>query len=239
MIYRSKKAILISLVFLLFLFSSVRLYGQDTNYWGNQYGTTAELLGGLVVTADCLSAEKRDGTLGLLFLTDLRGVDVVLGKFSALALHALYGMLAVFPALALPLLTGGVTGEEFWRVSLTLLNLLFVSLSIGMLVSAVWRESSHTFTATLLLLLALVIGLPLGVNLLALIPNVPEWIAGLRWLSPGYAYSLGQSPSVPGMGEYWVALATSHGLGWGFLLLAGLVLPRRWQDRERHIKLSS
>ena len=29
-------------------------------------------------TADSLSAEKREGTLGLLFLTDLRGYDVVL-----------------------------------------------------------------------------------------------------------------------------------------------------------------
>src|SRR6266496_5015002 len=31
-------------------------------------------------TADCLSAEKREGTLGLLFLTDLRPYDLVLGK---------------------------------------------------------------------------------------------------------------------------------------------------------------
>src|SRR6185295_7721793 len=28
-------------------------------------------------TADSLSAEKRDGTLGLLFLTDLKGYDIV------------------------------------------------------------------------------------------------------------------------------------------------------------------
>src|SRR6185436_15739303 len=38
------------------------------------------LLGGVRFTADCLSEEKREGTLGLLFLTDLRGYDVVLGK---------------------------------------------------------------------------------------------------------------------------------------------------------------
>src|ERR1039458_3701925 len=35
---------------------------------------------GIFLTADCLSEEKREGTLGLLFLTDLRGHDVVLGK---------------------------------------------------------------------------------------------------------------------------------------------------------------
>src|SRR5262245_33382281 len=34
-------------------------------------------------TADALSEEKRQGTLGLLFLTDLKGYDVVLGKLLA------------------------------------------------------------------------------------------------------------------------------------------------------------
>src|SRR6266478_5630838 len=34
-------------------------------------------------TADCLSEEKREGTLGLLFLTDLRGYDIVFGKLAA------------------------------------------------------------------------------------------------------------------------------------------------------------
>src|SRR6266567_1938766 len=39
------------------------------------------LLGGILKTTDCLSEEKREGTLGLLFLTDLSGHDVVLGKW--------------------------------------------------------------------------------------------------------------------------------------------------------------
>ena len=34
------------------------------------------LCAGLFFTSDCLSEEKREGTLGLLFLTDLRGYDV-------------------------------------------------------------------------------------------------------------------------------------------------------------------
>src|SRR3974377_477778 len=41
------------------------------------------LLSGVWFTADCLSEEKREGSLGLLFLTDLRGYDVVLGKLVA------------------------------------------------------------------------------------------------------------------------------------------------------------
>src|ERR1043165_4056238 len=34
------------------------------------------LLSGVFLTSDCLSEEKREGTLGLLFLTDLKGYDI-------------------------------------------------------------------------------------------------------------------------------------------------------------------
>src|SRR5262245_12834108 len=60
----------------------------------------AVLSAGLFLTADCLSEEKRDGTLGLLFLTDLRGYDVVLGKLFATSLRAAFSLLAMFPILA-------------------------------------------------------------------------------------------------------------------------------------------
>ena len=49
----------------------------------------AGLSAGLFFTADCLSEEKREGTLGLLFLTDLRGYDVALGKLLATSLRML------------------------------------------------------------------------------------------------------------------------------------------------------
>src|ERR1051325_2961091 len=48
------------------------------------------LLAGLFLTADCLSEEKREGTLGLLFLTELKSYDVVLGKLTATSLHAVF-----------------------------------------------------------------------------------------------------------------------------------------------------
>jgi len=64
------------------------------------------LVAGIFLTADCLSEEKREGTLGLLFLTELKGYDVVFGKLVATSLHSIYGLLAVLPLLALPLLMG-------------------------------------------------------------------------------------------------------------------------------------
>src|SRR5262245_14091027 len=63
---------------------------------------------GVFLTSDALSEEKREGTLGLLFLTDLRGYDVVMGKVISNSLQAFYGLLAVFPIFALTLLFGGL-----------------------------------------------------------------------------------------------------------------------------------
>ena len=58
------------------------------------------LFAGVFLTSDSLSEEKREGTLGLLFLSSLLGSDIVLGKFSALALNAFFRRLCVtfFPS---------------------------------------------------------------------------------------------------------------------------------------------
>jgi ABC-type transport system involved in cytochrome c biogenesis permease component len=121
------------------------------------------LLAGAFLTADCLSEEKREGTLGLLFLSELKGYDVVLGKLIATSLHGFYGLLAVLPLLGLPLLIGSVTAGEFWRIALALAATLFLSLSIGMLVSALWLRSRRTMTLTLVIVL-LVAGIPAGLG---------------------------------------------------------------------------
>ena len=83
------------------------------------------ILAGMFLTSDCLSEEKREGTLGLLLLTDLKSRDVVLGKFVATSVNALYCLLALLPVTAVPLLLGGVTLAEFWRMTLALLNGMF------------------------------------------------------------------------------------------------------------------
>ena len=94
--------------------------------------------------------EKREDTLGLLFLTDLKGYDVALGKFLGRSLNALYGLLALLPVLGLPLLLGGVTGREFWRMALALVNALLFSLALGLAVSAVARDSQRAMGCTVI-----------------------------------------------------------------------------------------
>src|SRR5580765_5565371 len=55
------------------------------------------LILGTTRTADCLSSEKREGTMGLLFLTNLSGWEILGGKLCSSALAAVYGLFAIFP----------------------------------------------------------------------------------------------------------------------------------------------
>src|SRR3954467_11570179 len=82
-----------------------------------------------LVTADCLSRERREGTLGLLLLTDLKGLDVVLGKLCVAGLTAAYVLVGFLPAVGLVLLMGGISYEEVGRMALALLNTAFVALA--------------------------------------------------------------------------------------------------------------
>jgi len=146
------------------------------------------LLAGMFLTADCLSEEKREGTLGLLFLTRLNGYDVVFGKLIATSLHAFYGLLAILPLLALPLLIGGVTAGEFWRITLVLVTTLFFSLALGIFVSAFSRDSRQAISTTLLLMIGFAGILP-GLWYVAIaIGNWKPWDC-LLWPSPVYLYS--------------------------------------------------
>jgi len=116
-------------------------------------------------TADCLSAEKREGTLGLLFLTDLNSYDVILGKLAAASLASFHALLAMVPILGCALFLGGVTPGEVWRIALALASLLSFSLAMGMWVSSRSQSASHAMGGTVVLLaLALFAPWPLQFN---------------------------------------------------------------------------
>ena len=104
---------------------------------------------GILLTADSLSQEKREGTLGLLFLTDLQSADVVFGKLVAKAVVPFFTLLATFPALAICVLFGGVTGGEFWRLNLVLANTLFYSLATCLVTSLFCQEQRRAHLAAL------------------------------------------------------------------------------------------
>ena len=182
---------------------------------------------GLRNTADCLSEEKRAGTLGFLFLTDLKGHDVVVGKLLATSLGSFYALLGILPAIGLPLLSGGVTGGEFWRAVLVLVVTLFFSLSAGMMVSSASRSERRAWGVSLAIVLFAAIIPPL----LRWIPFMPFRV--LSWTSPSTAFlTLAESSYSLRPGTFWGAVGGVQLLSCAFLAAASFILPRSWQQRD-------
>ncbi len=232
---RTGAALTVLLVWLVLLIGSRRLAPAELSHrLFIAFGVLALgfcLLAGLFLTADCLSEEKREGTLGLLFLTDLRGYDVVLGKLAATSMHAGYGLLAVFPVLGLPLLLGGVTVGEFGRVVLVLLATLLLSLGLGLLVSALCRELRQAMAATLFGLLV-VAGLLPVVWWAQYVFRVSK-LNALLWPSPIFTFVSaldGTYRTRIGAHDFWLSLRIVFLLGVACLVVAALILPRVWQE---------
>jgi ABC-type transport system involved in cytochrome c biogenesis permease component len=190
------------------------------------------LLSGIRATADCISVEKREGTLGLLFLTDLKGYDVVLGKLAATSLGGLYGVLAVVPVLAIPLLMGGVSLGEFGRMALVALNTLFFSLTVGLFSSSVSHASRKAMGLTVSIIAFFALCFPLYASWSLIFGHGPAIRRLFMLPSAGYTFFLAfETPYQAAKREFWMSLAVIHGLAWVFLLLSALIAPRSWQDK--------
>lgn len=170
---------------------------------------------GVFFAADAISEERRDGTLGLLFLTPLKGLDVVLGKLASSCLRSGFALLAALPVLALPLLLGGVTFTAYFRVACALAGTLVLSIALGLLVSAYCRESTRAIVVALVVMLALA-GLPIWIDL-GILRGMPTFEPVVSPVSPGYALYLAAQDRAP---KLWTTLASQHAFAWFALLLA-------------------
>ena len=187
------------------------------------------LLAGLWTTSDTLTREKTDGTLGLLFLTDLRGYDVVLGKMITASLKSFYGVLAVLPVLALPLLMGGVTNDQFWRTAGALLNILIFSLSMGMFFSALSWSSGRAVFWTFFSLFSV-----------TMLPLIHLWLGGtasaLNFVSPGFAMANASAPVIgtpaAGFSGHWAWLGSGLAVSGMLLVLASWTISHRWRETK-------
>lgn len=193
------------------------------------------LLCGLLWTADCLSQEKREGTLGLLFLTDLKGYDVILGKLVATSLSGFYGLLATFPILAVPLLLGGITSTQFWCEILALINTFLFSLSLGMFVSVLSRQWRKAVMGTFLLLLLFTAVLPAYAGLVLYF--APAYPRGVAWalLLPSPIFAVNQTTHMSfsplRQSNYLWSMAVIAALTLLFLALASLRVAGSWQEK--------
>jgi ABC-type transport system involved in multi-copper enzyme maturation permease subunit len=104
--------------------------------------------------ADCLSRERREGTLGLLFLTPLKSRDIVLAKGLSHGLRGTTLLVAVLPALTIPFLLGGITWQQ--AVGSALINLTALCWALGAaLVASAFNRSGVRAMGMAVLLAAL------------------------------------------------------------------------------------
>lgn len=212
-----------------------------------------------LLAADCISRERREGTLGLLFLTPLRARDIVLAKSLAHGLRAATLLLAVLPVITLPLLIGGVS----WRQAVASLLLNAAALCLALAAGLVASALSKTWVRSLLLALGLAVIFAISFS----------WILGglfskqlgfnnhwryNHWMDIGPQLALGLDPDFvmssyayrhgaphfvnPNGATTFQAVLTTAGyaliIGVVVLLIAGLVAAtltsRNWQERPAH-----
>ena len=178
--------------------------------------------GACLLATEAIGSERRQGTLGLLFLTRLRGPDVVAGKLVSVGATSVYALAGLLPALMIPVLAGGVTGGEAFRKAAGLLATLLFALGAGLLGAAV---QAHRLKAAC--------GAVLVVLLTALVPLIfLNYAKGGIWHYAGWLSPLvlmvaaGDVSYQTAPGFYWGALATVQALGWLLLVGAGLLLQR-------------
>ena len=190
------------------------------------------LASGRALTVDCLSVEKREGTLGLLFLTDLKGYDVVLGKLAATSLNGLYALLAVMPVLAFSMLLGAVANAEFWRMGLVLADTFLHSLAVGIFCSALSRDA-HRASATNFALILLLVGvLPVIAPIISYFHPGPPMIQPWFYTCPGYPFYLSfDAPYKTASQYFWWSVGVIHALTWLLVGLTSWIVPHTWQDK--------
>ena len=179
-----------------------------------------------LVSADTITRERRDGTLGLLLLTDMTPRQIVWGKMLSCGLTSFLVLLGALPALMFPVLAGGVTGSEAALISLGLLNTLFVVLAAGLWMSTVFRERRYAVPATLGLVAALAFGPEVlggsyfGSNAVPLsrLFGLAGWMTASRMVFPSKLL-------------FVVWFIVMNAAGWFFLWRAGATLAAGWQDQ--------
>jgi len=191
--------------------------------WGAMAG-----LGMLAVfnTADAISRERREETLGLLFLTDLTGADVVLGKLAASGLTPMVCLLGLVPSLSIFVAFGGLSFGEFARTALALGVGTFQIMAVTLLVSSFSIRARAPVAAGLIFATA---------SFLAIGGAGTTWGPVLRWapLVWGGPWALwhGSSASyLADWGPYWIAIPGALGVGCLALWMACRGLSANWRE---------
>lgn len=162
-------------------------------------------IGGVRSTYNCISRERREGTLGLLFLTDLNSRSVLLAKLISSSFQNLSAMFAVFPILAICFVAGGVDGRLFVQATLAILLATWMSCTIGLYQTCVTEDDHEAFSKSVR-----------NVILYNCMPLVSPFFLLLAAVNGGNIY-------------FWLGVIPSFVGGWSFWRDARKQLARNWR----------
>lgn len=153
--------------------------------------------------ADCLSRERREGTLGLLFLTPLRPPHIVIAKGLVHGLRAMTMVIAIVPLLAIPFLLGGVAWQQVALAAWVYGNAICWSLGAALVASALCRRSNRAMALAMVLAIAGFIIFPWIIGALIGMNSQTTWTQG---------YSQGPYDFFVGLSVVTMAGANFNGL---------------------------
>jgi ABC-type transport system involved in multi-copper enzyme maturation permease subunit len=209
-----------------------RGWGQSLHLW---LCFQALLFGVIRPVRACLglfSDERRGRTLELLYLSGVTPVQLFFGKLIGGGLVAVCGLVAIFPFLALPFLSGGVSFSLFVATISLLPVMLLFGVAVAVFASALCTDEGAAGVMALLIFGVILLATPIPYLLGKTLTGVPPFSA--RWLcaSPGYAGLLvltrfGQGTEA----DFWATLGLT--IVWTALCLgaAAVVLARTGWDR--------
>src|SRR5882724_5581892 len=186
--------------------------------------------GSAFVTADSISRERREGTLGLLLLTRLKSYDIVLGKLCAAGVTTYYALLGFVPALAIMVLAGGVSGGQLARMALALVNGVFLSLAVGMWVSGLVQSRSNAMRGTLLMIVLFCVLPRIAMNVgILFLPQA----AILSAFGPYSTFLLASDKEYLGASSlFWISLVVVLLEAWLLLAWTAIGLTRNFRPME-------
>lgn len=195
-------------------------------------------------TADAISRERREGTLGLLFLSRVKVVDVLLGKLGSSGFKGLCMLAAFLPMLMIPVLAGGVTAGEAFREGLVLLNTFWFSLCAGLWASARSSEAFKTIKTGCLLVGTVVLVPYLYFAMSHSFRTLP-WagpftlykeapVSTIEFLSPVTTLADGRESAYKlSPWPFWISLAVGQMIAWLLLLFTAIRLRHSLREPEQ------
>lgn len=209
--------------------------GSRGQGWGREFNTLL-FLGGLILiakvpqfTVGIFAEERRNQTLGLLFLCGIGPLQLFVSKTLGAALVSFSRLLLLYPFLAIAFLGGGLSWQMFVATTCSLPLLLAYVFAVCVFASVLCREEST----------AMFVAVLVGAGLVALPPAL-NWLTGgndplfhtLRGLSPGYApYLAAKHLGVATLQDFCVAALGSVCWTLALLVAAAAILARVWQDQ--------